>query len=193
MLKDLIIKNRSYRRFDETVHISMKELSEMVEAARFSPYGTNIQSTKYILVNDQQVCNMITENCLWAGYLTDWNGPAEHERPTAYIVFLYDKTLQKESMHSEGIAAQSILLSAVEMGYGGCIIGSCKRSVLLENLKIDKERYDIAFVIALGKPKEEIILEDAIDGNIKYYRDENDCHHVPKRSLDELIIRKIGE
>lgn len=193
MLKDLIIKNRSYRRFDTSAHISMQELNEMVEAARFSPYGTNIQSTKYILVNDQQVCNTITKNCLWAGYLTDWDGPAENERPTAYIVFLYDKTLQKESAHSEGIAAQSILLSAVEMGYGGCIIGSCKRPILLEALDIDKERFDIAFVIALGKPTEEVILEDAIDGNIKYYRDENDCHHVPKRSLDELIIRKIGE
>lgn len=193
MLKDLIIKNRSYRRFDATVHISMQELNEMVDAARLSPYGTNIQSTKYILVNDPQVCNMITDNCLWAGYLTDWNGPTGNERPSAYIVFLYDKTLQKESAHSEGIAAQSILLSAVEMGYGGCIIASCKRPVLLDNLAIDKERFDIAFVIALGKPAEEVILEDVIDGNIKYYRDENDCHHVPKRTLDELIIRKIGD
>lgn len=193
MLKDLIKKNRSYRRFDATVHISMEELNKMIEAARLSPYGTNIQSTKYILVNDQQVCNMITENCIWAGYLTDWDGPAENERPTAYIVFLYDKTLQKESMHSEGIAAQSILLSAVEMGYGGCIIGSCKRTVLLEKLDIDQERFEIAFVIALGKPAEEIVLEEAPDGNIKYYRDENDVHHVPKRSLDELILRKIGE
>lgn len=193
MLMDLIIKNRSYRRFDTAVHISMEELNKMIEAARLSPYGTNIQSTKYILVNDQQVCNMITENCIWAGYLTDWDGPAENERPTAYIVFLYDKTLQKESMHSEGIAAQSILLSAVEMGYGGCIIGSCKRPVLLEQLDIDQERFEIAFVIALGKPAEEIVLEEAADGNIKYYRDENDVHHVPKRSLDELILRKIGE
>lgn len=193
MLMDLIIKNRSYRRFDTAVHISMEELNKMIEAARLSPYGTNIQSTKYILVNDQQVCNMITENCIWAGYLTDWDGPAENERPTAYIVFLYDKTLQKESMHSEGIAAQSILLSAVEMGYGGCIIGSCKRPVLLEKLDIDQERFEIAFVIALGKPAEEIVLEEAADGNIKYYRDENDVHHVPKRSLDELILRKIGE
>lgn len=193
MLKDLIIKNRSYRRFDAAVQISMQELCEMVEAARLSPYGTNIQSTKYILVNDQHACNLITDNCLWAGYLTDWNGPQQHERPTAYIVFLYDKTLQKESMHSEGIAAQSILLTAVEMGYGGCIIGSCKRPILLEALEIDKDRFDIAFVIALGKPREEIVLEEAIDGNIKYYRDENDTHHVPKRPLDELIVRKIGE
>ena len=192
MLKDLIIKNRSYRRFDPTVHVTMNELSEMCEAARLSGYGMNIQSTKYILINDSKTCKLITENCVWAGYLTDWQGPAENEQPSAYIMLLFDKTLKKQSQHSEGIAAQSILLTAVDMGYGGCIIGSCKRQALMEALAIDAERYEIAFVIALGKPAETVILEESAD-DIKYYRDENGCHHVPKRPLNELIIRKIGE
>jgi hypothetical protein len=129
----------------------------------------------------------------WAGYLKDWPGPAEGERPSAYIIVLGDKEIRRSFGCDHGIAAQSILLGATEKGLGGCIIGSVQKEGLREALEIPS-RYEILLVIALGKPKETVVLEE-IDpgGDIKYYRDEHGVHHVPKRSLDELILQEWGE
>ena len=128
----------------------------------------------------------------WAGYLRAWPGPAEGERPSAYIVILGDTEIRKTFGCDHGIAAQSIMLGATERGLGGCMIGSIKKNALRETLEIP-ERYEIQLVLALGKPAETVVLEDVgPDGDIKYYRDEADVHHVPKRSLDDLILRASG-
>ena len=122
--------------------------------------------------------------------MRSWSGPAEGERPSAYIVILGDTEIRKSFGCDHGIAAQSIMLGATERGLGGCMIGSIKRDALRETLEIP-ERYEIQLVLALGKPAETVVLEDVgPDGSIKYYRDEEDAHHVPKRSLDELILRE---
>ena len=83
---------------------------------------------------------------------------------------------------------QSILLGAVENGLGGCIIANINRKKLAEALNLD-EKYEIALVLALGYPKEEVVIETINEyGDIKYWRDENKVHHVPKRTLDKLIL-----
>jgi len=127
--------------------------------------------------------------CLgWAGYLRPWQGPAEGERPAAYIVILGDNTLRRDCQYDAGIAAQSIMLGAAARGLGGCMIGSIQRERLRQILKIPG-RYEVLLVLALGKPAEKVVLEKAKDGNIKYWRDSKDVHHVPKRSLKEIILR----
>lgn len=186
MLKDLILTNRSYRRFDETKKIKMRDLRELVDLARLSASGANLQSLRYYLSNEQQLNNEINECIKWAGYLEDWN-PAEGERATAFIVMLQSKERKSSSAHDQGIAAQSILLGAVDRGLGGCMLGAVNRERLRGVLEIDDE-YDIMLVIALGYPKETVVIEEVRDGNIKYWRTEDGVHHVPKRSLDELII-----
>ena len=124
--------------------------------------------------------------------MRSWSGPAEGERPSAYIVILGDTEISKSFGCDHGIAAQSIMLGATERGLGGCMIGSIKKNALRETLEIP-ERYEIQLVLALGKPAETVVLEDVgPDGDIKYYRDEADVHHVPKRSLDDLILRASG-
>ena len=124
--------------------------------------------------------------------MRSWSGPAEGERPSAYIVILGDTEISKSSGCDHGIAAQSIMLGATERGLGGCMIGSIKRDALRETLEIP-ERYEIQLVLALGKPAETVVLEDVgPDGDIKYYRDDEDVHHVPKRPLDELILREFA-
>jgi len=187
MLKKLILQNRSYRRFDQSVPISMALLHEMVEAARFSASARNMQPLKYMLFNDPDDCARIFPTTAWAGYLKDWPGPEEGERPTAYIIQLGDLELTDDWWCDDGIAAQSMLLTAVEKGYGGCIIGSVQREKLRSILQIP-DRYKIIQVLALGKPAEEVVIEEVSNGDIKYWRDEKGIHHVPKRSLDELII-----
>jgi len=188
MLKDLIVKNRSYRRFDESLKIDMDILRELVDLARLSGSGANLQPLKFLLSNEPKKNALIFEHLAWAGYLKDWPGPAEGERPSAYIIILNDEQIRKGASCDHGIAAQSILLGAVEKGLGGCMIGSIKKEGLRATLEVP-ETYEILLVIALGKPVENVVLDEVNEeGSIKYWRDEDDVHHVPKRKLDDIII-----
>ncbi|MFC2114538.1 nitroreductase family protein [Bacteroidota bacterium] len=186
-LKELITKNRSYRRFYEDVRISRKELEELVELARLSPSAKNLQHFKFHLASEKEICTNIFPLTAWAGYLKDWPGPDEGERPAAYITVLLDTTISSNPWHDEYISAQSILLGAVEKGFGGCIIASVKKKELASLLNLPAH-LEILYIIALGKPKEIVKLEQAVEGNIIYYRDKEQVHHVPKRSLHEMII-----
>ncbi len=188
MLKDLIAQNRSYRRFEESTSIGEQQLRAWVDLARLSASGANIQPLKFLLSNQAERNAAIFDCLAWAGYLKNWKGPEPGERPAAYIILLGDTEIGKSFDRDTGIAAQSILLGAVEAGYGGCMIGSIQRDRLREVLKIP-ERYQILLVIALGRPVEQVVIEAVKpDGEIKYWRDADGKHHVPKRSLDELII-----
>lgn len=187
MLKDLILKNRSYRRFYQEHKIKVEELKELVNLARLSASGRNLQPLKYYLSADEKTNEKIFSTLAWAGYLKDWDGPGDGEKPSAYIVILGDTQLTKNYFCDHGIAAQSMLIGAVEKELGGCIFASIQREKLKQLLNID-EHLEVLLVIALGKPKEKVVVEDVKNGNIKYYRDKNQVHHVPKRTLDELII-----
>jgi nitroreductase len=187
MLKDLIRKNRSYRRFNEDYPISQKTLKELIELARISASAANLQPLKFILSYDSEKNIKIFSQLSWAGYLEDWSGPEQGERPSAYIIILGDTKIKESFDCDHGIAAQSILLGATEKGLGGCMIGSIQKDNLMDELNIP-ERYEILLIIALGKPKEKVVIDDVEDGDIKYWRDKNDVHHVPKRTLEELIL-----
>jgi nitroreductase len=166
----------------------METLRGLVDLARLSPSGSNLQSLKYILSNQPDKNATIFENLAWAGYLKDWPGPQDGERPSAYIIVLGDATISKSFGCDHGIAAQSIMLGAADQGLGGCIIGSIRRADLSATLHIPTQ-YEILLVLALGKPKEIVQVEPiGPDGSVKYWRDEQGVHHVPKRALDDIII-----
>lgn len=188
MLKDLILRNRSYRRFHETERITENQLKEWIELARISSSARNAQPLKYMLVTDEDQCQQLFPLLSWAGYLKDWGGPVSGERPAAYIVMLMDREIAVNRFCDDGIAAQSIMLGAVEAGYGGCIIASVKRVELQRIFKLD-DQYEVIQVLALGKPAETVVLEEIKGGDYKYWRDDKNIHHVPKRSLDELILK----
>jgi len=192
MLRDLVEKNRSYRRFDQDVAIDLETLRALVDLARLSASGSNLQPLKFILSSDPETNARIFPNTRWAGYLKDWAGPAEGERPAAYILILGDTEIRRSIGCDHGIAAQSIMLGAAERGLGGCMLGALDRKGLREDLDIP-ERYDILLALALGRPKETVVLEETgADGDIRYYRDDEGVHHVPKRPLEELILREWG-
>lgn len=187
-LKELIYSNRSYRRFHEDYVIDRETLVDLIDLARHSASAANNQPLKFYLSSDPETNALIFPRTRWAGYLEDWGGPAVGERPSAYIVILGDKRISDSFDADHGIAAQSILLGATERGLGGCIIGSVQRVKLQRELDLP-EHYHILLVIALGKPSETVVIEPVgEDGNIRYWRDDQGVHHVPKRSLDELII-----
>lgn len=190
MLQELIRKNRSYRRFYQEHIISGDVLNDLVDKARISSSAANLQSLRYIIVNDQETNELIFSTLRWAGYLPDWKGPSEGEKPSAYIVMLGDREFPKFQQFDGGIAAQSILLGATELGLGGCIFASVDRERLQNDLEIPPA-LEIIVVIALGKPKEMVVLEEVNSaGDIKYWRDEKQLHHVPKRQLNEIIIKR---
>jgi len=186
-LRDIVKASRSYRRFHEGHKIKEKALKELVDLARLSPSSANLQPLKYILSCDVPRNDAIFSSLAWAGYLKDWSGPEKGERPSAYIIILGDTSISDTFDCDSGITAQTILLGAVEKGLGGCIIGSIDRDKLRENQKIP-QRYKILLVIALGRPKEKVVIEDSLKGGIKYYRDKDNIHHVPKRPLNEILI-----
>jgi nitroreductase len=192
MIEDLIKRNRSCRRFFQKEVIPLDTLKWLVNLARLSPSAANLQPLKYILSNDPQENGMIFPCLAWAGYLKQWVGPPEGEQPSAYIIVLGDTDIAKTFATDVGIAAQSILLGARELNLAGCMVGSIKRDLLRELFHIPP-RFEIELVIALGKPKETVILEEMKPGgSIKYWRDENGIHHVPKRPLTEIIL-SLGE
>lgn len=188
MFRDLILKNRSYRRFDEQNAVSLDTLKEWVDCARLSASGSNLQSLKYVLSNQPAKNAAIFETLAWAGYLKDWPGPIAGERPSAYIIILGDTRIAKNFGCDHGIAAQSILLAATEKGFGGCMIGSIRRPQLMASLNLP-DHFEILLVLALGKPIEQIFLEEVPEsGEIKYWRDHQGGHHVPKRALNDIIL-----
>lgn len=188
MLKEIILKNRSYRRFHQEIPVGEETLRGLIELARLSPSAANLQPLKYILSSLPAKNGAIFEHLAWAGYLKEWDGPAEGERPAAYIIILGDTTITKNFGCDHGIAAQSIMLGAAEKGLGGCIIASIKKDNLREALKIPA-RYETLLVLAIGKPTERVLLEPVgPSGDIRYYRDKDAAHHVPKRPMEELIL-----
>ena len=188
MIDDLVKANRSCRRFHEDHPVDLKTLEELVDLARLSASGANLQPLKYILACEPRM-NAEIFSCLgWAAYLKEWPGPEPGERPAAYIVIIGDTTISKEFGVDHGIAGQSMLLGAREKGLAGCMLGSINRKHLRKILNIDPQ-FKILLVLAVGKPKEEIKIEAVgPDGGIRYWRDSEGVHHVPKRALRDIIV-----
>lgn len=181
-INNLILSNRSYRRFDYTHKLDKSLLKNLVELARHSPSARNAQPLKFLLINSEEECGAVFPALSWAGYLKMWPGPRPGERPSAYIIVLGDTRLAKKFDWDAAIACQSMLL-------GGCMVGSVNRDELHSYFMLP-DYLQVHLVLALGKPAEKVVVDDCPPGgSIEYWRDGDDVHHVPKRGLDELIIQ----
>ncbi|MFH1924128.1 MAG: nitroreductase family protein [Planctomycetota bacterium] len=188
-LKELLAANRSYRRFHQDRPLDEKTLVGLVELTRLCPSAANRQPLKYVISWEPERNAEIFQHLRWAAALTEWPGPAEGERPAGYVVILGDTRITKNFFSDDGIVAQSMLLGAAEQGLGGCMIGSIDREGLRDTLKIP-EHFEILLVLALGRPQEKVVLEfDQRPDETPYWRDSDDVHHVPKRPLEELLVR----
>ena len=190
ILSELIKADRSYRRFDEKDRIESETISDIVELARYCASGRNLQSMRYYIINDVETCDMIFPHLKWAGYLPEWDGPEEGERPAAYLIQCNDKNITKNYLCDDGLQLQAITLGAVAKGLGCCIIKSFNALKLKEILNIP-DHLEALYVLAIGKPVEKVEIEDlkGEEGeDIKYYRTADGVHHVPKRLLKDLIV-----
>lgn len=191
MLKDLVKKNRSYRGYNADRKFTKEELMELVDYTRYCPSSINMQPLVYYLAYEKDEVDAIQKHTAWARALTDITLPHEGKCPTAFIIIMLNKELDDSPAKYQrdvGIVAQTILLAAVEKGLGGCMIGSFSLEGIKKDLNL-KEQLQPMLVIALGEPDETIVLEDVEKGeSIKYYRDDQDVHHVPKRKLEDLVV-----
>lgn len=188
MLLELLKANRSYRRFRQEEAIPLRLLSDWIGNCRYCASARNLQPLKYIVCQSPQACQAVFPALSWAGYLKDWPGPEEGERPSAYIVQLIDKSLAENAACDAGIQLQTLLLSAVEQGYGGCIIKAFNQALLREALQLSGHLQP-DHVLALGRPKETVAIEDLKGNDVKYWRTADQVHHVPKRRMEDLLIK----
>ena len=191
MLKDLLLKNRSYRTFDENIRPDRKMLLSLVELTRIIPSSSNLQPLKFFVSCEDDTNEKIFSLTRWGGALPALKLPPAGKKPTAFIVVCLDENLTKGNsmfLKDVGIASQTIMLGATELGFGGCMIGSAPPDKVRDALGL-AENIIPSLVLAIGKPDETILLEDMpIGGKQTYYRDENGLHHVPKRTLEEILL-----
>jgi len=185
---ELIKKNRSYRRFDNSKKIGDDTIMELIECARLSQSATNAQPLRYLAINDDAGCEKVFPHLKWAGMLKDWDGPVEAERPVSYILVMSDSEAVRVNFAQvdSGLAMQNICLSAINKGIGSCMIGSFNKKRIGEAFDIP-DRYEILWGIALGYPVENVVITEC-DGDVSYYRDEEGNHYVPKIPLKDVII-----
>lgn len=186
MLKELLEATRSYRRFDENRRIDDNQLREIVNAVRFCPSAANLQRVRVAIVNNYLQNDAVFSDLSFAAYLKDWQGPKVGERPACYLVIMTEREPDVNLAIDIGICAEAMLLSAREMGIGGCLFRSFNKDTLAA--KLGKDGLVPSLVIALGYPAEKVVIDEVRDGDIKYYRDANDVHHVPKLPLDSIIV-----
>lgn len=188
MIRGLAKANRSFRRFDSRHKITRDTLVELIKTARYAASAANKQLIRYFIVYEESQNDAVYSTLSWAGYLKNWKGPQENERPSAYIILLTESTESSYLLYDAGLSSSLILLAANEQKLGGCIFGSVDRNKLQESLPIDK-KYDIISVIALGKPVEKVHIIDITKSDcIEYFRDNNQNHYVPKIRVSDLIV-----
>ena len=189
-LRNLMIANRTVRRYDESRRVTESELEKLVELVRYTPSGRNAQPLKYRLVTDDEEREALFKHLKWAGYFSDWDGPQPGERPAAYLVQCLDTYYGKDCLCDDGLQLEAVTLGMHTLGLAGCIIKAFNPAGVAQALNIDS-RFSPRYVLAIGYPAENVVIEDMSgdkDDDFKYFRTPDSVHHVPKRPLKELII-----
>jgi nitroreductase len=186
-----ILKRRSIRRFKNKV-VPYEVLEKCIDAARLAPSGRNQQLCEYIVINNAEVLPGIFENIGGSAKLPpDKGGPRPEQSPKAYAIILINKILEGEANRRRvtlidvGLAAENIMLTALEQGIGACPILMFNEADLKLLLEIP-DGYDIALVIAMGYPDESPVVE-AVADSLNIWVDEKSLRHVPKRTLADII------
>ncbi len=193
MFKDLVKANRSYRGYDESRRVTREELLEMVDCARLAASSVNMQPLRYYIAWEKDEVDRIQPLTGWAKGLPDLELPHKGMCPTAFIIICQDTKVWESLARFQkdvGLAAQTILLAATEMGLGGCMIGSFQAGEVRRALDLP-EHLAPMLVVAIGKPAERIVLTEAAEGeSVAYYRDADDVHYVPKRALKDIVLER---
>ena len=182
-LMSLLAKNRSTRGFDHSFKVRHDQLVSLVEAVRLSPSAMNQQALRFRLVTAEESALVIPHIRMWRA-LPELNLPLPGTEPHAFVVICTDKQGRFVDMDM-GIAAQTMLLRAVEMGLNGVIVAAFDHTAIREALGLTLEPQ---LIIALGRSAERIEVVDIAEGESQSYYRENGTHYVPKLRTEDLII-----
>ncbi|MFX0082786.1 MAG: nitroreductase family protein [Candidatus Hodarchaeota archaeon] len=187
-IEDIIYRRRTIRRFKQEP-ISLDTLKKLIDFARVAPMARNVQALEFIIVENAEVREKLFPLVSWAGSLpADQRTPENGREPTGYIIVLVNTKIKKVYVDFDvGAAVENILLGAASFGIGTCWMGAINFKKIRELFEIP-EHYDIKQVISLGYPDEESVMETYKD-SFTYWKDSNGKMHVPKRELDDIILK----
>lgn len=189
--RELAEKARTCRRFYEDRPLTMADLEWLVDCARLAPSAKNAQELRFSLVAHGETCDKLFPLTRWAGALKDWGGPHPGERPTGFIAILMPQSGGELTFYDVGIAAQTIQLAASSRDWGCCIIKSFAHQAVPQLLQVPAD-LKVALVLGLGVAKEKrVVAPMPADGACGYWRDAEGLHHVPKRTLEDLIASRF--
>lgn len=180
-----IIKRRTIRRFQEKP-VPFSLLKKCVNAARLGPTARNAQPLEFVAVFGQEQIKGMNEAVYFGGAVKQ-KGRVKGEEPKAFVVILANKQKSDEKYigMDVGIAAEAIVITAMEAGVGSCMMGAIERERIKGILGIPNN-FEVPLVIALGYPKEKSVAEDEEKG-VPYGADEKGVMHIPKRSLGKVM------
>jgi len=184
---DAIRARRTIRKYTSEP-VSHDELLKLVDCARLAPYGANLQPLKFAVIDEKDEVERIHPLAKWAGYLTDWD-PSHDELPPAYIAVLCDTALKpaEKAECDSGAAVMSMILAAQETGLSTCWLGAIKRPEIKKELGLS-DNLEVLYLLAVGHGAQTGETFD-MDGSVKYYFDEDGNVHVPKRTMDEVLVK----
>ena len=190
--KELVRQARSFRRFQQQRPVSMDVLLDVIDTARLIPSTSNAQPLRYAVSASAEMNARLYPLLRWAKTLKTWPGPAEGERPAAYIVIGADVNSLRPPQVDEGIAAQTIQLGLAAQGIGCCMLGDINPKGIHKVVGFPDD-VAVLLVLAIGYPAETVVLKELEPGQgVAYWRDEQGTHYVPKRRLEDVVLAKFA-
>ena len=187
---ELLTTRRTYRRFAQKA-VPQDVVDDIVQAVRLSSCGANRQAVRLVLVQSPEMVAKVQPLVKWAGYLPPEQGtPKADELPTFYAAVVQDTAIPGDLATDTGIALANMTLAAWDKGVGSCIMGAIDRPALTKLLALP-DGVRLCYMVALGYPTHASKLVEMQDGSVKYYLDENRGYCVPKRSMDEVLLKTL--
>ena len=183
-LMSLLAKNRSTRGFDTSFKVRYDQLVALVEAARLAPSARNQQILRFRLVTAEEA-HLVLPHIRLGAALPELNLPLPNTEPNAFIVICSEKESRYVDMDM-GIATQTMLLRAVEMGLNGVCIAAFDRDAVREALNLSLAPQ---LILAIGRSAERVEVVDIAEGESTTYYRKDGTHFVPKLRSEELILK----
>ncbi len=189
-----VLTRRSVRRFKDKA-VPFEALEKCVNAGRLAPSAWNVQPLEYVAIDDAEFMPRVNDTITgWAGQKRKPGSPFPGNAPKAGIVILINRKTEAElngnnkySTYDTALAAENMMLVALEQGLGSCPILAYDESLLKKVLNVP-DNYDIALLILLGYPAESPVTE-VFAGETTRWIDEQGVRHVPKRRLEDIMHR----
>ncbi len=176
-LDELLAKNRSTRGYDKSFVVKEDMLRRIVAVNRKVASARNQQVLRFRLVTKGREADIVNANIKMGAALPELHLPFPGTEPEAFIIICTTAAETRMIDIDLGIAAQSMLLKAVEMGLNGLCIGAFDKKNIMSGLHLELEPL---LILAIGKGIEKIQIVEIDETQPHAYYRENDIHYVPK-------------